>query len=229
MNIDKIRLLLADYYDGSASGADIDALKRFFADATVIPDDMKVDAAIFRAMSKHVPATAPDHLRQRIIDATIGARPRRPFIYRRIVPAAAACTAIAIALGSLFMTNKTDMTGKTDDTPVTYSTTTAYTGTIYPDTVATRLATIAEPVADKHTATGQPHKTSSDCSSKAPAKKCYTEVTDSIQIIEITTRVLEKLNASFNSVDNGMKQARLAMAIIADPLHANEIKAQSAQ
>lgn len=222
MNIDKIRLLLDAYYDGSASGADIDALKRFFADTTDIPDDLKVDAAIFKAMSKHVPASAPDHLRQRIIDATIGARPRRPLLYRRIVPAAAACAAIAIAVGSLLMSDKTDVS------PITDSYTNASTNASYPDSVATRLATTAEPVAENHAAAGQTHTPASDCSPQATTNNGYTEVTDSIQIIQITTRVLEKINAALNSADNGVKHAKIAMAIIADPLHANEIKAQSA-
>jgi len=47
MTIKEARKILARFYDGSSSEADINALRHFFSSSANIPDDLKADAVIF--------------------------------------------------------------------------------------------------------------------------------------------------------------------------------------
>ena len=70
MNIDEIRRLLNSFYNGDISPEDVEVLKKYFAGTDNIPDDLLLDAKIFRAMNVEK-ASVPADLEQRILASTI--------------------------------------------------------------------------------------------------------------------------------------------------------------
>ncbi len=96
MNITQVRTLLNNFYDGTSTEEQEQALRDYFASTTDLPDDLRADADIFRAMS--ATHTVPADLEQRIIRATTG---RRRFTLKLAASAIgiAASFALIIAIG----------------------------------------------------------------------------------------------------------------------------------
>ena len=104
-DISEIRRLLAAFYDGTASPAQRQALADFFAsvtDVSALPDDMKADMLMFRAVADSEPvASAPSDLEQRLestIDrlAVADRARRRPLMWWGLSLAAAAVVALML-------------------------------------------------------------------------------------------------------------------------------------
>ena len=210
MNIDMIRHLLSAYYDGTATGADLNALKRYFVEAHDIPEDLRIDATIFRAMAAADHADVPADLEQKIIDSTIGSQRRRRFLNWRVAVSAAASLALLISLGFAFLPEKSALP---DDNALLAS-------SILPEeevviqTAVIEQENIAEP--QVRVARQQAPRARRNTGS-------YREITDSAQVVEITSRVLAKLDASFSKLENGVKKTEIAAAIIANPFDLNKL------
>lgn len=98
MTIDKIRNLLARFYEGLTTPAETEALKDFFRNTHDIPDDLKADAAVFRTIDarEETEIAVPEDLKAKIIASTVGSC-RRTFSWRAAVGIAASL-AVIIAL-----------------------------------------------------------------------------------------------------------------------------------
>lgn len=240
MNIDNIRHLLAAYYDGTATGAEVNALKRYFMEAQDIPEDLRVDAAIFRAMSEQTPAVVPTDLKQRIIDATTGAKPRRRFkLIPRAAVAAAASLAILLAAAAMLLTGQNE---PKDDTRLAVATPGTITS-VTPDTSVTTVTEISsidnsdapKSQPDRQTNPGQTEakalaKTLAKAEVKPSVKEHtktrdpYREVTDAEQVVEITQDIMDKLTESLSLANKGLRHTHVAMAIVRNPLDASKIR-----
>ena len=214
MNIDKVRLLLASYYDGAATGAEVNALMRYFVEANDVPEDLRVDAAIFRAMASTPSVVVPSDLEQKIIESTIGSRSRRRFLNWRVAVSAAASLALLLSLGMAFMHNKPV------DEPVE--------NTLFASSFPTEEEVVVntESIEPESVPVRQVHPVQAKVAQHRPASDAYREITDSAQVVEITTRLLAKLDASFNKVEYGVKKTEIAAAIIANPFNANKLSDQ---
>lgn len=211
MNIDKIRHLLASYYDGTATGAEVNALKRYFVEAEDIPDDLRLDATIFRAMAAADAPAVPADLEQRIIDSTIGSHRRSRFLNWRVVVSAAASLALLLSLGLAFLPEQSV------DEPAEK---TYLASSVLPKEEAVQaevIETVITPEPQVRVAQQQAPR------AKQSASGSYREITDSAQVVEITSRVLAKLDASFNKLENGVKKTEIAAAIIANPFELNKL------
>lgn len=214
MNIDKVRLLLASYYDGTATGAEVNALMRYFVEANDVPDDLRIDAAIFRAMASTPAVVVPPDLEQKIMESTIGSRPRRRFLNWRVTTSVAASLALVISLGMAFMHNKPA------EEPVE--------STLLVSSVISKEEVVVntEPVEQQTVPVRQAQPVQAKVARSKPASGAYREITDSAQVVEITTRLLARLDASFNKVEYGVKKTEIAVAIIANPFDANKLSDQ---
>lgn len=98
MTIEIIRNLLTRYYGGLTTPAETGALKDFFRNTDGIPDDLKADAAVFRAIDarEETEIAVPEDLKAEIIASTVGSR-SRTFSWRAAVGIAASL-AVLIAL-----------------------------------------------------------------------------------------------------------------------------------
>lgn len=220
MNIDTIRQLLASYYDGSASDAEIDTLKRYFTQVSDLPADLRVDAAIFRAMASTQPLPMPADLHRRIVDATIGSSRRRLFVRWRSALSAAAAVALAIMSGLwLLKSNDTAQPGNTVVASTTLS------PQIAPDPLpaqsidekpAQQVAT--EPV---EIVVRTVHSRATKAQAKPHKRAGYREITDSVQVVEFTSRLLAKLEAPVEGAERGIRYTSEAIARINDPLGSN--------
>lgn len=104
---DRIRQLLARYYDGVSTPEETKELKDFFCQAKNVPEDLGADAAIFKAMAQieAKECKVPENLKERIIASTTGRR--RPSFSWRSAISVAASLAVLIALGvALTMGNR---------------------------------------------------------------------------------------------------------------------------
>lgn len=212
MNIDKIRHLLASYYDGTATGAEVNALKRYFVEAEDIPDDLRLDATIFRAMASADAPAVPADLEQKIIDSTIGSHRRSRFLNWRVIVSAAASLALLLSLGLAFLPEKS-VDEPAENTYLASSILPKEEAVIQTEVIETVIT--PEP---QERVVQQPAPRA-----KRPASGSYREITDSAQVVEITSRVLAKLDASFNKLENGVKKTEIAAAIIANPFDLNKL------
>lgn len=211
MNIDKIRLLLASYYDGTATGAEVNALKRYFVEAKDIPEDLKIDASIFKALASQEDTVVPDDLEEKIIAATTGAPRRSAFLNWRMAVSVAATLALLVTLGLAFRPERP----AEDVPPVIMASTILKTETSRDVAMTVKKP---EPVEQE-----QPRIAVSAKKTK-PAKSGYTEITDSAQVVEITSRLFAKLDASFNKAERLVKKTEIAVAIINNPFEAGKLK-----
>ncbi len=232
MNIDKIRELLEKYYEGSASNIETDILKQYFRDNNDIPEDLRVDAAIFRDMATMKEDVAlPENLEQLIIDSTIG-RKRRNIILWKVIPSVAASLALLTVLTISFISGHERILSSDEDVMVAQSEpvqapveTTAQPA----DTDnLTQPASTPEPVVSK-TATPEPAIAQAPAPKKrSTARKAsennYIEVYDSIQAAKISSRILAKLESTISRVaDKGIRKTEIAVAAIKDPVNAPQI------
>lgn len=214
MIIDTIRQLLARYYEGEASVREIAALKKFFSESDDIPEDLAVDAAMFRGLASHKEAgcAIPQNLKRRIIAAT-SARRRRLFYWK--AAAAAAVAAALISVSAVFMTEKTAG-------PCLQNRLTASVGTLYE--AENSLISGVSAVVHDCSGTKALHRHATDFLSidrKQPADKIepklgnrYREITDSAEVVEITQQILEKINSSLTKVEASVKYADAATDIM---------------
>lgn len=241
MNTEKARHLLQRYYDGTATADELAALKQYFVEADNIPADLRADAAIFRAMSKRRPATPPADLMQRITAATVES-PRRRFHFNwKSGLSAAAVVAAIFGLGFLFI----DKTEDTAEMPMIAKTEApaqrpAAIVKSSPDIVEETTAAIAEEKAPAVAKEASACKAEVKHIAKAAAAHkavfvakgqvseslagTYREVTDSAEVVQITTELLATLDANFGKMERGVRNTEMAVSIIADPFNAGKIK-----
>ncbi len=106
-----LRQLLDDFYNGSATPQQVEEIGRLFAEMKHTPDDLEPDRRLFEALSSHAADSTPvpdglDEFMSSAIDRAVTPRPRlRRLILRYVVCAAsaAAMIAIAISLGLKFV------------------------------------------------------------------------------------------------------------------------------
>ena len=214
MTIDTIRQLLARYYEGKASVREIAALKKFFSESDDIPEDLAVDAAIFRGLAslEEADRAVPENLKRRIIAAT-SARRRRLFYWK--AAAAAAVVAALISVSAVFMTEKTAG-------PCLQNRLTASAGTLYEaenslsSTVSAEVPDCSGTIPLQHHATdflAVDRKQPADKTEQKPENR-YREITDSAEVVEITQQILEKINSSLTKVEASVKYADAATDIM---------------
>lgn len=231
MNKETILKLLDAYYDGTTTAAEVDALKRYFVETDNIPADLEVDAVIFRAMAAKPQAPVPADLQEKILKATLKARPRRRLLLWDRMAAAAAVAAVIVTLGMLFMRREVPQAAEkiaqvtqirqvrpNDEPPM-------------PEPHETRRD--ARPVRPRVTNHGAgakvvpaPKVTVDTIEPQLAAADPYREVTDSAQVCEITEQVLAKIDSSFDLAMTGLNETEMMLAIAQDPLNAAEIRRQ---
>lgn len=214
MTIDTIRQLLARYYEGEASVREIAALKKFFSESDDIPEDLAVDAAIFRGLAslEEADRAVPENLKGRIIAAT-SARRRRLFYWK--AAAAAAFVGALFSVYAIFMTEK-------PAGPCLQNQLTASAGTRYEAETSQSGIVPAHTPECRGTKPLQHHATDFlSVDRKQPADKIepklgnrYREITDSAEVVEITQKILEKINSSLTKVEASVKYADAATDIM---------------
>ena len=219
-DIDKIRQMLNRYYDGVSTPSETAQLKDFFRKTKEIPADMAADAAIFRAMdaADTEKVAVPANLKERIVAATIGSRPR--ILNWRIAVTAAASVAVLITLAVglvhfkpsdspdttdlLAMSDTTRQKEAADMVSVSVAVTPMETEAAEP-LLAEASEQVAPPPAPVKTAT--------------VAEVRYThEVTDPAEAAKIAQKVLAMLGNSLDEAQTGIKSADEAVSLIKDPL-----------
>lgn len=216
MNIDEIKKMLDRYYEGESTPSETALLKEFFQTAQEIPADMGADAVIFRSLAEADKAEVevPADLKERIVAATTGARPR--FLNWRPLLAAAASAAVLISLlVALFRpsvsSDVTEHLAMADTIRQIAAPEAPAEASAAPeaDSTVPQLQEAAEP---ELIARAEPVK-------KAVASKsAYTrEVTDPAETAEIALKVLRMLGNSLDQAEGGIKCADKAVAIMNDP------------
>lgn len=219
MTTEKVRQLLARYYDGSATADETDALMRYFMETTDVEPDLAADAAIFRALGRRTPSAPPVGLEERILDATVRAPRRRPFPRLKIFLAAAACLALIFTLAWTFIPHG----GKSAEAPLTASVVKTAVKAEAPAALPAAQSQLAAVVAEK------PHeiRRSKTVAPAPPVAETesghYREVTDSAEVTELAIMLLAHLDASLSYTRSGMERTQMAVEVISDPLRANEI------
>lgn len=233
MNMDKIRELLEKYYEGTASGSEADILVQYFRDNEDVPEDLRIDAAIFRdmaAMKENV--AVPDNLEQLIIDSTIG-RKRRNIILWKVIPSVAASLALITVLTISFISGHDRILSSDVNTMIAQSEPVFVHKEEIPaeptpaeDCTPTAPATeqvinstaVPEPAIARASA---PQKRST---TRKTSENNYIEVYDSIQAAKISSRILAKLESTISRVaDKGIRKTEIAVAAIKDPVNAPQI------
>lgn len=228
MTIDNVRSLLARYYEGDATAEEVAALGEFFSHSEAVPDDLAVDAAIFRALAEAHEAeiAVPEGLRERIVVATVGSRSRRSrFLWLKPALAVAASLAVAITagvgllqIGSSAPSDASDMLATAVDTVHTI-----VVAEIEPDKVSD-VAMVAEaPVAEAPVAEPAPRRRKAvKAAPGAPVAQYTREVTDPAEAAEVIQEVFAMLQrsreASEARLQACMESTGEAMAAVRDPL-----------
>lgn len=223
MTIDNVRSLLARYYEGDATAEEVAALGEFFSHSEAVPDDLAVDAAIFRALAEAHEAeiAVPEGLRERIVAATVGSRSRRSrFLWLKPALAVAASLAVAITagvgllqIGSSAPSDASDMLATAADTVHTI-----VVAEIEPDKVSD-VAMVAEaPVAEP----APRRRKAVKAAPGAPVAQYTREVTDPAEAAEVIQEVFAMLQrsreASEARLQACMESTGEAMAAVRDPL-----------
>lgn len=233
MNMDKIRELLEKYYEGTASGSEADILVQYFRDNEDVPEDLRIDAAIFRDMAAMKEDVAvPDNLEQLIIDSTIG-RKRRNIILWKVIPSVAASLALITVLTISFISGHDRILSSDGNTMIAQSEPVFVHKEEIPaeptpaeDCTPTAPATeqvinstaVPEPAIARASA---PQKRST---TRKASENNYIEVYDSIQAAKISSRILAKLESTISRVaDKGIRKTEIAVAAIKDPVNAPQI------
>ena len=211
MKTEEVRHMLASYYDGTATCDEVDALKRYFVEADSVPDDLKADAAVFRALASCESARVPGDLGQRIIDSTVGSRRPARFVARRVI-AVAASVALIISLGLAFL-NDSPAGAPLDTAPA--------------DTMAQRYVAEVDTEALQVTevVTTQPEMIAVETVAPDDATAGrYTELTDSAAVVEMTMRIMADFETTMEKARLSMRHTEMALAMLRDPLKANDIR-----
>ena len=223
MTIDNVCSLLARYYEGEATAEEVAALGEFFSHSEAVPDDLAVDAAIFRALAEAHEAeiAVPEGLRERIVAATVGSRSRRSrFLWLKPALAVAASLAVAITagvgllqIGSSAPSDASDMLATAADTVHTI-----VVAEIEPDKVSD-VAMVAEaPVAKP----APRRRKAVKAAPGAPVVQYTREVTDPAEAAEVIQEVFAMLQrsreASEARLQACMESTGDAMAAVRDPL-----------
>lgn len=208
MNTEEIRHLLSTYYDGKASAAEIGELKRYFTANREVPDDLKADACMFRAMAAYKAPAVPDDLKQRIVSATTG---RRRNIFRLLRPALAAAASVALIVSLSFMFMRNNGADPAEEAPQL-----AWTEITEP----VPAPQMPEAVTKTEPVTTPPAKTVH----RAVSRPRYREITDSAEVVEMTVRLLAKVDATLAKMEDNVQLTATALAMVSNPLRANEIQ-----
>lgn len=216
MNRDRLRTLLDAYYDGSATTAQVDELKRYFSSATVgdVPQEFAPDAAVFRALARMADAHAvpPVGMEARILAATVG-KPRRKFLLLRRWAAVAASVAALIAV-AVFLLPRPEMPQEADvliagggeeirtGLSVVDTLSMAAANDLAADTVRVGKARVVTP--------------------RQIAARQTVELTDSAAAVDATFRVLARLRRTLGKTADGVEHAEMAAAIIKNPMSNNK-------
>lgn len=215
MNIDEIRLLLDRYYDGTATDSEIDALTRYFVGTHRIPADMRADQAIFRAMASHSQPGMPTDLQRKIVAATYGDSSRTLRRRWTFALTAAATILLVLAIGLSYFTEK-----PTPDTPQI-----AVSTVRNPGPGVSQEISCPQEVSHADTIKTLPkihrERKEEPVMEMNPSSN-FREVTDSAEVVEITSRIFAILDKSLSKTEAGVKQTEMAFALLSDPLGANE-------
>lgn len=235
MNIEKARHLLQQYYDGTATADELSVLKQYFVEADHLPADLRSDAAIFRAMDKRRPAAPPVDLAQRIAAATVDS-PRHRFSFNwKVGLSAAAAVALVFGLGFLFVDRTDDnapsqpMIAKTEAPALQQpaaqvpfiSENEEQIPAVCPEEKIPVIAKVISKQETKSVAKAVPAPEKIATESLAGN---YREVTDSAEVVQITTELIATLDANFGKMERGVRSTEMAVSIIADPFNAGKIK-----
>lgn len=226
MNIDEIRRLLNSFYNGDISPEDVEVLKKYFAGTDNIPDDLLLDAKIFRAMNVEK-ASVPTDLEQRILASTIADSAftrRKKWNLKAIISVAASLAIIvSVALTLLIPGNKPET--QVQHFAVATSVQKPYedVSSDVPAQRALACETAQEPVI-RHKADipARSLQTEQIAEPDSLMAGTYREVTDSVEAVEITSRLIALLDASFNKGEEGLNKVEKAAAILNNPFNANK-------
>lgn len=228
MKTDEVRHLLERYYDGTATVEETASLKRYFAEtaADTLPADLRADASMFRAMARKEAPAVPAGLEQRILAATVGEKARQRRFSWKLTLSAAAAAAVLITLGvSLF-------TGSPDKAPQQQQFAALKeqpAEPAAPDTVAALTAEVASEPAktvvavEEKRAVSEPRIVAPErvVTEEFTVAARYREVTDSAEVVEITSVLLATIDATleagFGQAERGLRDTEAAIDIIRDP------------
>ena len=217
-DIDKIRQMLNRYYDGVSTPSETAQLKDFFRKTKDIPADIAADAAIFRAMdaADTEKVAVPANLRERIVAATVGSRPR--ILNWRIAVTAAASVAVLITLAvGLVHFKPSDSPDTTDLLAMSDTTRQKEAADLASIAVTTVETEAAEPLLAE--ASEQVAPPPAPVKTATVAEVRYThEVTDPAEAAKIAQKVLAMLGNSLDEAQTGVKSADEAVSLIKDPL-----------
>lgn len=216
MNRDRLRTLLDAYYDGSATPAQVDELKRYFSSAATgdVPQEFAPDAAVFRALARSADAhvVPPAGMEARILAATVG-KSRRKFLLLRRWAAVAASVAALIAV-AVFLLPRPEMPQEAD-VLIAGGGEEIRTGLSVVDTLsmaaANDLATDTVRVGKARVVTP-----------RQIAARQTVELTDSAAAVDATFRVLARLRRTLGKTADGVEHAEMAAAIIKNPMSNNK-------
>lgn len=116
MNLTQIKSFLDDFYNGTSTAEQEQALREYFANTTDLPDELRIDADIFRAMSTE--HAVPANLEQRIISATTG---RRRFQLKLAASAIGIAASFALIIAIGWKSTLPDSTAETPQPAVVYT------------------------------------------------------------------------------------------------------------
>lgn len=219
MTTEKVRQLLARYYDGIATADETDALMRYFMETAHVEPDLAADAAIFRALARRSPSAPPAGLRERILDSTVRAPRRRSFPHLKVFLAAAACLALIFTLAmSIFKP-----VGKPVEAPLTASVVKPAVKTEAPAVIPAAAPEPAAAVTEKPRVMRHAASTASVAPAAETESVNYREVTDPAEATDVAMRLLACLDATLSDAGVGMERTQMAVEVINDPLRANEI------
>ncbi len=213
---ERILSLLCDYYDGRATAAATEELKRYFSATPDVDDDLRADAAIFRALAAHDAdggGDMPADLHERLLDATVRSASARRLRFAAVLRYAAAVAAVAlVAAAALWIVPSRPSAGRLTAELVEMADTLAIPR--QQAAPARELLADAEPGGTQAEEAPQPRKA-------APAvARTAVELTDSAEVVAVTADVMQRLSRALGSGGRAIAKAENAVAAVRSPLDA---------
>ena len=232
MKPDDIRKILERYYDGSATVGEIESVKRYFDETSDVPADLRADAAMFRAMSRHQQQVAPPaDLEKKILAATVDASPAKRRFGWKIAFAAAAAAAVIITVATMIF--NIPRNGANDQPTLVARSSSGVNSEVAVSENVTKTVTSLPVIADnnlpagKHVANPAPRKKAGKRIHKARSAGIlqeetlasnYREVTDSAEAVQITNSILATLAENLAKAENGINESEAAMRSVRERL-----------
>ena len=213
----EIRRLVAMWYDGLTGPVQQAQLVRFFAevDAVELPDDLRVEAEVFRYMGE-LSQQCPDTTLTAEIDAAAKAEKRRHRLWHRVTiwsaaVASAAVVVFAVGAGLKLTTSTLDTPGDAATLPAKAVAEVSQSKTVteYAAEESVGEAVSAAKPEAKPTVTKTPVTKPVETKSEVP--EGFTEITDTETIIRVMQYVNRHNSRLFSESSVAIEEARLSL------------------